>query len=77
MIHPTEQAVEYIYKRFKQAHFEDELLDIAKNGKKCYEPLNTDRTPCNTRNIAKSYCDCGRKSRMPNRVLIHPSYWQK
>ncbi|MFM6937128.1 MAG: GSCFA domain-containing protein [Aquirufa sp.] len=30
MIHPTEQAVEYIYKRFKQAHFEDELLDIAK-----------------------------------------------
>ncbi|MFD3276510.1 GSCFA domain-containing protein [Aquirufa echingensis] len=30
MIHPTEQAVEYIYKRFKQAHFEDDLLDIAK-----------------------------------------------
>jgi hypothetical protein len=30
MIHPTEQAVEYTYKRFKQAHFEDELLDIAK-----------------------------------------------
>ncbi len=30
MIHPTDQAVEYIYKRFKQAHFEDDLLDIAK-----------------------------------------------
>lgn len=30
MIHPTEQAVEYIYKRFKQAHFENDLLDIAK-----------------------------------------------
>jgi hypothetical protein len=30
MIHPTDQAVEYIYKRFKQAHFEDDLLGIAK-----------------------------------------------
>ncbi len=30
MVHPTEQAVEYIYKRFKQTHFEDDLLDIAK-----------------------------------------------
>lgn len=30
MIHPTDQAIEYIYKRFKQTHFEDEMLDIAK-----------------------------------------------
>ena len=30
MIHPTEQAIEYIYKRFKNAHFEDNLIDIAK-----------------------------------------------
>lgn len=30
MIHPTEQAIEYIYKRFKNAYFEDNLIDIAK-----------------------------------------------
>lgn len=30
MIHPTDQAIEYIYKRFKQTHFEDGLIEIAK-----------------------------------------------
>jgi hypothetical protein len=30
MIHPTEQAIDYIYKRFKNAHFDDNLVDIAK-----------------------------------------------
>ena len=30
MIHPTEQAVQYIYDRFKQAHFEEDLLATAK-----------------------------------------------
>jgi hypothetical protein len=30
MIHPTEQAINYIYKRFKNAHFDDNLVDIAK-----------------------------------------------
>jgi hypothetical protein len=40
MIHPTEQAVEYIYKRFKQAHFEDELLDIAKKWEEMLRTLD-------------------------------------
>ncbi len=30
MIHPTEQAIDYIYKRFKNAHFDENLVDIAK-----------------------------------------------
>lgn len=40
LIHPTEQAVEYIYKRFKQAHFEDELLDIAKKWEEMLRTLD-------------------------------------
>jgi hypothetical protein len=30
LIHPTEQAINYMYERFKQAHFEDSLLEISK-----------------------------------------------
>lgn len=38
MIHPTDQAIEYIYKRFKQTHFEDGLIEIAKRWQ---EMINT------------------------------------
>jgi hypothetical protein len=30
MIHPTEQAINYIFDRFKQVQFDEHLLDIAK-----------------------------------------------
>jgi len=40
MIHPTEQAINYIYERFKLAHFEDELLDIAKKWKEIIATIN-------------------------------------
>ena len=36
LIHPTEQAIQYIFERFKQAHFEDELVDIAKKWQEIY-----------------------------------------
>jgi hypothetical protein len=36
LIHPTEQAIQYIFERFKQAHFEDELIDIAKKWQEIY-----------------------------------------
>jgi hypothetical protein len=39
MIHPTEQAVNYIYERFKQAHFTDNLLVIAKRWQEIYNTL--------------------------------------
>ncbi|MBP6094026.1 MAG: GSCFA domain-containing protein [Cytophagaceae bacterium] len=40
MIHPTEQAINYIYERFKLAHFEDDLLDIAKKWKEIIATVN-------------------------------------
>jgi len=39
MIHPTEQAVNYIYERFKQAHFTENLLVIAKRWQEIYNTL--------------------------------------
>lgn len=39
LIHPTEQAINYIYERFKQAHFEDGLLDIAKKWQEIFNTL--------------------------------------
>jgi hypothetical protein len=39
MIHPTDLAVNYIYERFKQAHFTDNLLVISKRWQEIYNTL--------------------------------------
>jgi hypothetical protein len=39
LIHPTEQAVNYIYDRFKQAHFTDSLLVISKRWQEIFNTL--------------------------------------
>jgi hypothetical protein len=36
LIHPTEQAIQYIYERFMQAHFDDTLQDTAKKWQEIY-----------------------------------------
>lgn len=39
LIHPSDQAINYIYERFKHVHFEDGLLDIAKKWQEIFNTL--------------------------------------
>jgi hypothetical protein len=39
LIHPTEQAVNYIYERFKITHFDDSMLEIAKRWQEIHNTL--------------------------------------
>lgn len=39
LIHPTDQAVNYIYERFKITHFDDSMLEIAKRWQEIHNTL--------------------------------------
>ncbi|MEK6547393.1 MAG: GSCFA domain-containing protein [Bacteroidota bacterium] len=39
LIHPTEQAIQYIYERFQIAHFDDTLQEIAKRWQEIYATM--------------------------------------
>ncbi len=39
LIHPTDQAIEYIYDRFKHSHFDDSMLEIAKRWQEIHNTL--------------------------------------
>ena len=47
MIHPTEQAVNYIYERFKNSHFDDTLLEVAKRWQEMHNTIQHRPHPLN------------------------------